>query len=154
VSEDRLRLDLDASPGVALTAVADAAEDWGAEWTPTAAGGRLHLPVVAGLRRGVFSGQIEARATGDGNAQLTLVGDTSLWRVHRSAAAVLVMGALGALPVLLWPLNNELLALAPAGLVLLFLAWFMVVSRLRSAGADEFLEAVRDRLAASRGARE
>jgi hypothetical protein len=151
LSDDSHRLELDASPEVVLAAVAEAAEDWGAEWAPAAAGGRLHLPVVAGLRRGVFSGQIEVRATGDGNAQVTLAGDSSLWRVHRSAAAVLVMGALGALPVLLWPLNTELLALAPAGLVLLFLAWFMVVSRLRSAGADEFLEAVQDRLAAPTG---
>ena len=68
------------------------------------------------------------------------------WRVHRSAAAVLVLGALGALPVILWPLSPEFLALAPLGLVLLFLAWFMVVSRLRTAGAAEFLEAVCDRL--------
>jgi hypothetical protein len=58
------------------------------------------------------------------------------------------LGALGALPVLLWPLRPEFLALAPPGLVLTFLAWFMVVSRLRTAGAAEFLEAVQGRLGA------
>ena len=132
-----------------LAAVAAAAEDWGAEWAPgTGGAGQLYLPVVAGLRRGVLSGQLAARSSGDGGTRLTLTAETTHWRVHRSAAAVLVLGALGALPVILWPLSPDYLALAPVGLVLMFLAWFMVVSRLRTAGAVEFLEAVRHRLAA------
>ena len=96
-----------------LAAVAAAAADWGAEWTPGVAGGRLYLPVVAGLRRGVLGGQVEVRAGAGGATRLTLVAETTHWRVHRSAAAVLVLGAAGALPVLLWPLSSELLALAP-----------------------------------------
>ena len=136
-------MDLDAPPEAVLAAISAAAEDWGAEWAPVAGGGRLYLPVVAGRRRGVLSGHIEARGSGDGGTHLTLDAETTHWRVHRSAAAVLVMGALGALPVILWPLSPEYLALAPVGLVLMFLAWFMVVSRLRTAGAVEFLETVR-----------
>ena len=108
-------------------------------------GGRLYLPVVAGLRRGLLDGRVSTRASGSGT-RVTLTAETTHWRVHRSAAAVLVMGLLGALPVLLWPLGNEFLALAPVGLVLMFLAWFMVVSRLRTAGGAEFLEAVRARV--------
>ena len=147
MNEQSHQLDIDAPLETVLAAVAVAAEDWGAGWSPRMGGGRLDLPVIAGLRRGVLVGQLEARTGGDGGTRVTLRAETAAWRVHRSAAAVLVLGALGALPVLLWPLRSELLALAPVGLVLMFLAWFMVVSRLRSAGADEFLEAVRDRLA-------
>lgn len=147
MTRERHELAIDAPPDEALAAVAAAAEDWGAEWTPGVAGGRIYLPVVAGLRRGVLAGQIEARAEAGGRTRLTLLAETSHWRVHRSAAAVLVLGAAGALPVLLWPLSSRLLALAPVGLVMMFLAWFMVVSRLRSAGGAEFLETVREELA-------
>lgn len=131
---------------MALAAIAAAAEDWGAEWTPEGSGGRLYLPVVAGLRRGVLDGQIEIRADARGGTRLTLAAETTHWRLQRSAVAFLVLGALGALPVILWPLSPRYLALAPVGLVFLFLAWFMVVSRLHTAGAVEFLEAVRARL--------
>ena len=101
---------------------------------------------MVGLRRGLFSGWLTASPSPAGGTVLTLRGETAHWRVHRSAAAVLILGLLGAVPVLLWPLSPDFLALAPVGLVLLFLAWFMVVSRLRTAGGAEFLEAVRDRL--------
>ena len=142
MTEERHELEVAAPPAVAMEALAAVAADWGAEWTPGVAGGRLYLPVVAGLRRGVLSGQVEAREASGGRTRLTLVAETTHWRVHRSAVAVLAMGAAGALPVLLWPLREELLALAPVGLVLMFLAWFMVVSRLRTAGGAEFVEAV------------
>ncbi len=138
-------LELHASPAAALAAVAATAEDWGAAWSPATDGGRLALPVVAGLRRGVLDVRLEARSTGN-RTRLTARVEDECWRVHKSATAVLALGALGALPVLLWPLHGDLLALAPAGLVLLFLAWFMVVSRLRTAGVAEFLEATQARL--------
>lgn len=142
MTEERHELEVRVPPADALAAIAAVAADWGAEWTPGVAGGRLYLPVVAGLRRGVLAGQVEAQAEAGGPTRLTLVAETTHWRVHRSAAAVLVLGAAGALPVLLWPLSPQLLALAPVGLVMMFLAWFMVVSRLRTAGGAEFLEAV------------
>lgn len=141
MSDPILDLELEVGRQAAAAALVAAAEDWGAEWDPES--GRLLLPVMAGLRRGVLEAQVELRDTGRGATRITLRGVATHWRVHRSAAAVLVLGGLGALPVLLWPLSSELLALAPVGLVLMFLAWFMVVSRLRSAGAAEFLEAVR-----------
>ncbi len=147
MSEEEHLLELDAPADRVLGAVKAAADDWGAEWTREDGGGQLYLPVVAGLRRGVLSGRLETGSAADGGTRLTLRAEATHWRVHRSAAAVLVMGLLGALPVLLWPLSPEFLALAPVGLVLLFLAWFMVVSRLRTAGGAEFLETVRERLA-------
>ena len=142
----RFQLDYDAPPEAVLAAVTTAAEEWGAEWHPGTSGGRLYLPVLAGLRRGLLEGRVEARGRTGGGTELTLRSETTHWRVHRSAAAVLVLGALGALPVILWPISPGFLALAPVGLVLMFLAWFMVVSRLRNAGATEFLEAVGERL--------
>ncbi len=138
-------LELAATPADALVAVAATAEEWGAIWSPGPGGGRLALPVLAGLRRGVVAGPLAARPIA-GGTRLTLTVESVTWRVHRTAAAVLALGALGALPVLFWPLDERLLALAPVGLVLLLLAWFLVVSRLRTAGADSFLEAVRERL--------
>ena len=147
MSGEEHQLEVDASPREALGAVAAAAKDWGAEWAPEPDGGQLYLPVVAGLRRGLLSGRLTASPSAQGGTRLVLRGETAHWQVHRSAAAVLMLGLLGAVPVLLWPLSPDFLALAPVGLVLLFLAWFMVVSRLRSAGAAEFLEGVRDRLA-------
>lgn len=146
MSDEEHRLEIEAPPEQTLGAVAAAAKDWGAEWVPEPGGGQLYLPVVAGLRRGLLSGRLTASPSAAGGTRLTLRGETTHWRVHRSAAAVLMLGLLGAVPVLLWPLSPDFLALAPVGLVLLFLAWFMVISRLRSAGGAEFLEAVRDRL--------
>lgn len=153
MSEELHQLELEAPPRDVLTAVAVAAEQWGAEWQPSPSGGRLYLPVVAGLRRGILSGDLEASAAAGGGTRLVLRAETTHWQVHRSAAAVLVLGALGALPVILWPLSPSFLALAPVGLVLLFLAWFMVVSRLRTAGAAEFLDTLRLHLGGEPGER-
>lgn len=136
-------LAIEASPDRVLAAVSAMADEWGGEWRGEGHGGRLYLPVVAGLRRGLLEAQVEARSSSRDGTLLTLRGDVEHWRVHRSAAGILVMGALGALPVILWPLGPRFLALAPVGLVFMFLAWFMVVSRLRTAGGAEFLEAVR-----------
>ncbi len=143
---EEYRLDHEAGAKEILAAVSVVAEEWDAQWDPSTGGGRLYLPVVAGLRRGLLSGKIEAQAAVDGGTHVTLSAETTHWRVHRSAAALLVMGALGALPVILWPLSSDVLALAPVGLVFMFLAWFMVVSRLRTAGGAEFMEAVRHHL--------
>lgn len=146
MSDEEHHLELAAAPADALAAVAATAEEWGGLWSPEAGGGRLVLPVLAGLRRGVVAGPLAARPIA-GGTRLTLTVESVSWRLHRTAAAVLVLGALGALPVLFWPLDERLLALAPPGLVLLLVAWFLVSSRLRTAGVDSFLAAVRERLA-------
>ncbi len=122
-----------------MAAIARAAEAWDANWSPGIGGGRLELPVVAGLRRGLLRGRLDVRAEG-GGSRLTLSVEAASWRLHGSAVVVLLLGALGAIPVLFWPLHANLLALAPAGLILTLVAWFLVASRLRSAGAEQFLE--------------
>lgn len=142
MTEESHELEIEAPPAEALAAVAAVAAEWGAEWIPGDNGGQLRLPVIAGLRRGLLTGRVEVLPSRDDGTRLTLRAETAHWRVHGSAAAILVLGALGALPVILWPLRPEFLGLAPVGLVLMFLAWFMVISRLRTAGAVEFLEAL------------
>lgn len=126
-------------PDEALAEVARVVEDWGGRWQPGIGGGRLELPVTAGLRRGVLAGRL-AIARHPAGSRLSLEIEESRWQVHRSGVAVLLLGAAGALSVTLWPFFPALLGLAPLGGVLAFVAWFLIVSRLRSSGAEEFLE--------------
>lgn len=127
------------APPEALAAAGRLVEDWGGRWQPGIDGGRLELPVTAGLRRGVLAGRL-AVARDPAGSRLVLEVEESRWELHRSAVAVLALGAAGALAVTLWPFFPGLLALAPVGGVLAFVAWFLVVSRLRTSGAHEFLE--------------
>ena len=118
-----------------------AAEIWGAGWRPDGWGGRLELPVTAGLRRGVVSGRVSVETTPNGSRVLFRV-EESHHTLNVAATMVLLLGAVGALAVTLWPLFPPLLALAPLSLVLAFTAWLLVASRLRTSGPEDFLELV------------
>jgi hypothetical protein len=142
-------IDLACSPAAALAAATRAAADWGAELS----GSRLHLPVTAGLRRGFLEGELAAEAlggdTGDTGGVGGIDGSRLSFRVEKSEytvrpgpVAVLLLGALGGLTLVAWPLYPPLLHLAPLGIVLALGAWFIVLSRLRVSGPDEFLEMV------------
>jgi hypothetical protein len=48
----------------------------------------------------------------------------------------------GGLLTVLWPFFPRLLEIAPFGAVIALGGWFLVISRLRTSGPDEFLEAV------------
>ncbi len=125
----------------ALAAVSAAAEDWGAEWREEGQGGRLRLPVSAGLRHGFLEGRVRVEGRGD-RAAVTLAVEAIEYRLHKSAVAMLVIGAGGAVALVAWPFFPQLLALAPTGVVLAIVAWLVVVSRLRNSGPEEFLELV------------
>jgi hypothetical protein len=131
------------APEAAREAIAAAARDWGAEWTPTADGGRLVLPVVFGLRRGEATGRIGVEPA-PGGSRLVWTLEESRLAVHRSSVVVLSLAAVPALGALAWPFFPPLLALAPLAAVLGFLAWWLVVARLRSSGPEDFLAAVGD----------
>ena len=131
----------------ALAAVAAAAEEWGAEWEPRDAGGRLHLPVQAGLRHGRLDVAVAATPAAAGGVELAFDVAAAAWSIHRTAVGLLVIAGLGALATLLWPFVPALGPLAPMGLVLGVAAWLVVVSRLRHHGVAELLEDVADRLA-------
>ena len=51
-------IDLDVPPGAALAAIGQTPEDWGAEFVRDGSGGKLHLPVLAGMRRGLLTGPV------------------------------------------------------------------------------------------------
>ena len=131
----------------ALAAVAAAAEAWGAEWMPEGPqgaerGGRLALPVLAGLRRGVAHVRVDTWQQGDA----TRVTATELERrdgLQVAAVVVLLFSAAGALLTVVWPFFPSLLPVAPFGALMALGGWFLVVSRLQSSGPEEFLELVR-----------
>jgi len=58
-------IDLDVPPGTALAAVGQTAEDWGAEFVREGEGGKLHLPVIAGMRRGLLTGPVTVEPAGE-----------------------------------------------------------------------------------------
>ena len=125
----------------ALTLLARAAEAWGAEWQRQGNGGRLYLPVNAGVRRGVLAGTVSATESGDGT-QLTYRVEESRYRLRWNAVVVLLFGLAGGVAAMLWPFFPQLLAFVPLALGLALAAWFLVVSQVRSTGVEEFLELV------------
>jgi hypothetical protein len=134
-------VDLEVSPEQALAAVGRTAEDWGAEFQPSGAGGQLHLPVLAGIRRGLVTGDVEIRSAGEGS-RVVFRPEKSIYYVQTSAVAVLLLAVAGALLTMLWPFYPKLLPVAPLGAILALGGWFLVISRLRTSGPDEFLAAV------------
>jgi hypothetical protein len=134
-------IDLDVPPGTALAAVGQTAEDWGAEFVRDGSGGRLRLPVIAGLRRGFMTGPVTVETSGEG-ARVVFLPEETVYHVQTQSVVILVLALVGALMTVLWPFDSRLLALAPYGALLAFGGWFLVISRLRNSGPEEFLQAV------------
>ena len=116
-----------------------AAEMWGAEWSGEGSSARIRLPVTAGVRRGILTGRLWSEPATDGS-QLILRIEDSVYRLNWPAVLILLFGAFGATCLTLWPLFPVLLQMAPIAVVLAIAAWFLVASRLRMSGADDFLE--------------
>lgn len=129
-------------PDRALEAVGEAAEDWTAVWEPGISGGRLEIPVSAGLRHGRLTGRVDVASAGGGHSEVTLHPERAEYRVWLPAVAVLLLAAGGGALTVLWPFYPELLPLAPFGAVFALIGWFLVISRLQNRGAQEFLELV------------
>jgi hypothetical protein len=128
----------------APAAIAAAAEAWGAEWQSDAGDrqrGRLALPVVFGLRRGVLVGNVAIEPAGDG-ARLTWELEESHLELQRSAVALLALALALLLPALAWPFHPPLLTLLPLAAVTGLAAWWLVISRLRNSGPEEFFGTV------------
>jgi len=128
-------LDLAVRPDAALAALRRAAEDWGAELDGDR---RLHLPVVQGLKRGVVSGPLRVEATEEG-ARVVFQPEESRLYVQMASVFILLVAIVGALATILWPFYPQLLPVAPFGALLALGGWFLVLSRLRNSGPDEFL---------------
>ncbi len=99
------------------------------------------MPTVQGLRRGVLTGNLQIEPA-DGGSLLHLEITSTHMAINWSATAVLILGGLGGLTLILWPLSPKILQLAPIGAVLAIVAWLLVVSRLRYSDAGDFLDLV------------
>jgi hypothetical protein len=140
----RCEIELELPPERAGAALADAAQAWDGEWTPEGrGGGRLALPVLFGLRRGVAVGRIEIVRLGDERSRLVWTLERSHLELHTSAVAILGFAAVPLLATVAWPFHPPLLALVPFAAVAGLCAWWLVVSRLRSRGPEEFLASLR-----------
>jgi len=134
-------IDIKLPPGEALAAVARASEIWGATWRPEGVGGRLELPVLAGLRHGLLIGNISAEPATIGSRVILRVEDRR-YRLQWTALAILALGAAGGITATLWPFFPSLLGVAPLAIVVAIGAWILVASRLRTSTVEEFLELV------------
>ncbi len=134
------RLELPEDPVTSLNLVAMAADAWGGLWQAEGrGGGRLGLPVMAGLRRGWVAGQLTVEPAGDGSRLVYLV-DKSEYRVQKAATLTLLLATLGALVTMIAPFVPSLWKFVPVGLILCLAAWLFVVARLRNSGPEEFFE--------------
>lgn len=134
-------VDLPLSSEAAVSAVQRTAEDWGAAFERNGTGGQLHLPVLAGLRKGMVSGNVEVRPEA-GGSRVIFRPEQSVYYVHTPAVVILLLAVAGAILTLCWPFFPQLLTVAPFGAVVALGGWFLVIARLRTSGPDEFLEAV------------
>ena len=136
------RREIPAGADAALEAVEEAAEAWGAAWTREGTGGDLALPILAGLHRGWVRARVSSEPAGAERTALRLSVVERHEGIHVPAVFILLLSAAGALLVALWPFVPRLLPLVPFGALLALGGWFLVVSRLRSSGPEEFLELV------------
>src|SRR6185436_7522100 len=98
----------------------------------------LHLPVVQGLRRGRVAGPVRIDPLAEGARVVFSPAEANLY-IQTSSVLVLLLAVAGALLTLLWPFFPRLLPISPLGAILALGGWFLVLSRLRTSGPDEFL---------------
>ncbi len=128
------------TPDDAQVAVCSAADEWGAEFEPVAMGGRLRLPVLHGLRRGLVSAAVAIEAQGEGS-RVELQPEASEQALNTPAFCLVLVAGVGAVLTVLWPLYPPLLPFAPLGAVLAIAGWFQI-SRLAKRGPEDFLRQV------------
>ncbi len=125
-----------------LDALREAAELWSAAWKDEDGGGLLHLPVLAGIRRGRILARVDATAEANG-CSVELSVESADYEINRTAVLILSLGGLGGLALILWPLAPaRLLGFVPLGIVFMVVAWLAVASKVRTAGVDDFLDTV------------
>ncbi len=134
------RVELLEDPVTCLNMVAMAADAWAGLWQAEGqSGGRLGLPVTAGLRRGWVAGQLTVEATATGSLLIYRV-DKSDYQLQKPAVLTLLLAGLGAVTTLVAPLFPSLFGLVPISILLGVAAWFLVIARLRNSGPEEFFE--------------
>ncbi|MEM7051677.1 MAG: hypothetical protein AAF604_18560 [Acidobacteriota bacterium] len=126
-----------------LGAVSDAADAWGAEWQRHGTGGRLVIPLLAGIRVGFARGEVSVQASGDSSV-LRFDAEETQYRLQTPAVMILIFSAFGASLTVLWPFFPSLLPMAPVGAILALGGWFLVVSRLQTNTPEDFFGLVRE----------
>lgn len=135
------RIDLDCAPPEALSAVGKAAEAWGADWQRGIDGGRLDLPIAAGIRHGLVQGRLAVEPHGAGSS-LSYRTEDAVYVVRTAPVAILALAGAGGVMTVIWPFFPALLPLAPLGGIIALSGWFLVVSRLSTSTPDDFLRLV------------
>ena len=135
------RIEIGCDEEETLSAAEEAAEVWGADWRRTGRLVEIALPVKAGLRRGLLRGSLFAEPSESGS-QLIFQVEESQYQVAWREFLVLLMGAAGGLSTIVIPFFPHLYPLLPMAFLLPLVAWFLVVSRSRSRGAQDFLDLV------------
>lgn len=134
-------LSLPVPPREASSALEEAAEAWGADLEAGRAARKIQLPILAGLRRGMLRGTATVEPAA-GGSRLVLREEERLDYLHTPSVMVLLLAVLGAALTVLWPFYPQLLPVAPLGALMALGGWFLVISRLRSSGPEEFLKTV------------
>jgi hypothetical protein len=126
-----------------LEAIVQTAGEWDARWQPGAQSqpGTLVLPIVAGLRRGILEARVGILPDSAG-VEVRIEPVREALHLQGNAVVILALSALGALTAVLWPFVPALQPLLPFAILIALSGWFLVVTRLRSSGVDEFFEAV------------
>ncbi|HVS63650.1 MAG TPA: hypothetical protein VMT85_09135 [Thermoanaerobaculia bacterium] len=140
-----LTADLPIGVGDAVDLVEELAGLWGGELERSGSGGRLALPVSAGVRHGLLRADVSVRRLGGDGSRVDLHVRDETYRLHVSAVAVLLIGAAGGLFLILGPLvaGRRSIELLPPAFIVMLAAWFLVASRMRHRNASDFLESLR-----------
>lgn len=137
------RFEFETSLEPTLDALADAADLWGGQWQRHGSGGRLVLPVTAGVRHGFLVGEVSGKSHDGAGAELSYLIEHSEYATHRGSVAVLLFGGIGAVTTIVAPLYpQQLWQLVPAGVLLMLVAWLLVASRVRHRSAEDFFRLV------------
>ncbi len=134
-------VDLARDPSSSLDLLSAEASSWGGRWSRDGLGGRLELPVLAGLRRGRIEGRITVVPSGAGS-RLTFRVESSRYRLEKMSVAVLAVAAFGALVLLVAPFVPRLLPAMPLGFLVTVAAWLFIVAGLKNSGPEEFFESL------------
>jgi len=145
------RLTIEQSPERVQAALPRVVEGWGGTLTETPDGTRLEVPVLAGLRRGRMQGVLRLGPAPSGCEAVFTVQDVAM-ELNLAACAILLLSAIGAVTSMAWPWFPRLLPAVPLGLVLAVGGWLLIAARLRTAGPEELLAALRAASAESDGA--